>query len=568
MHLKSLSLVGFMSFADRTRLLFEPGVTVVVGPNGSGKSNVVDAIAWVMGTQATSTLRTQRMEDVIFAGTSLRPALGRAAVSLTFDNDAGRLPVDLSEVTITRRLYRDGTSEYEINGASCRLLDVQELLSDSGVGRHQHTLIGQGRVDAVLNAGPDQHRAVIEEAAGVIKHRHRRDRALRRLDATALDVQRLQDVLGEQQRRMRPLKRQARAAERYEEARAEWRALRLWVGGEQLRRVRGRLGEIEEADGAARQDLAAAEREGAALDTEIAVLHREGGDTGRALERDTSAAARLETAVERFRRVAMVARERRRALADRLEGAGARRGDLDDEAEAVAAGIAEAAAEERSAAAAAERHEVALQALQDEERSLAEQDGLPAEGVVATLRGDLAALEAAARRDDAEREALATRRSALEQRSADDRREAERLLAEIREADAHLGPTQAAHDAARREAEAAEQALAAARNGDETARVAVAEAAARLEALEAAAAGLGDPDARERASRLPGVSGPLVARLDVPGDLAPAVDAALGLWDRAFAADDPEAVRAAAGALHAEGLGGAAFVAALSLIHI
>ncbi|NIR39218.1 MAG: AAA family ATPase, partial [Actinobacteria bacterium] len=195
MHLKTLSLVGFKSFADRTRLEFEPGVTVVVGPNGSGKSNIVDAIAWVLGTQATTSLRTQKMEDVIFAGTAVRPALGRAEVSLTLDNGSGRLELDLAEVTITRRLYRDGTSEYEMNGTPCRLLDIQELLSDSGVGRHQHVLVGQGRVDGVLNAGPEEHRAIIEEAAGVIKHRNRRDRSIRRLEATDLDIARLKDLL-------------------------------------------------------------------------------------------------------------------------------------------------------------------------------------------------------------------------------------------------------------------------------------------------------------------------------------------------------------------------------------
>ncbi len=169
--LKALELLGFKSFAGKTRFEFPPGITVIVGPNGSGKSNIVDAIAWVLGTQATSTLRTEKMEDVIFAGTATRPALGRAEVSLTLDNDSGRLALDLPEVTVTRRLYRDGTSEYEINGTPCRLLDIQEMLGDSGVGRHQHVLVGQGRVESVLNAGPEEHRTIIEEAAGVIKHR-------------------------------------------------------------------------------------------------------------------------------------------------------------------------------------------------------------------------------------------------------------------------------------------------------------------------------------------------------------------------------------------------------------
>ena len=244
MHLKTLSLVGFKSFADRTRIECEPGVTVVVGPNGSGKSNLVDAIAWVMGTQATSSLRTERMEDVIFAGTAVRPALGRAEVSLTFENTAGELALDMADITITRRLLRDGTSEYEINGTPCRLLDIQELLSDSGVGRHQHVIVGQGRVDGVLNAGPEEHRAVIEEAAGVVKHRARRDRAIRRLEATAVDLERLKEMHADQERRLRPLRRQASAAARHDAVRAEWRAVRLWVGGERLRTVRARLDQL------------------------------------------------------------------------------------------------------------------------------------------------------------------------------------------------------------------------------------------------------------------------------------------------------------------------------------
>ena len=178
MYLRSIKLTGFKSFADRTRLDFERGVSVVVGPNGSGKSNVVDGLAWVMGTQSPRSLRTGRMEDVIFAGTATRPQLGRAEVTLVLDNVDRALPIDLAEVSITRRLYRDGSSDYEINGADCRLLDVQELLADSGVGRHQHVIVGQGQLTEILNAKPEDHRAVIEEAAGILKHRLRKDRAL------------------------------------------------------------------------------------------------------------------------------------------------------------------------------------------------------------------------------------------------------------------------------------------------------------------------------------------------------------------------------------------------------
>lgn len=216
MLLKSLSLAGFKSFATRTRLDFESGVTVVVGPNGSGKSNLLDALSWVMGTQATSALRTGKMEDVIFAGTATRPSMGRAEVTVTFDNIDRFLPLDLDEISMTRRLYRDGRSEYEINGAPCRLLDLHELLSDGGVGRHQHVLVGQGQIGTILNARPDEHRAVIEEAAGVTKHRNRRDRSLRRLEQTALDIERLNDLLDQERRRLRPLKRQANAAARYD----------------------------------------------------------------------------------------------------------------------------------------------------------------------------------------------------------------------------------------------------------------------------------------------------------------------------------------------------------------
>ena len=332
MHLKTLSLVGFKSFADRTRLVFEPGVTVVVGPNGSGKSNLVDAIAWVMGTQATKALRSEKMDDLIFAGTAIRPSHGRAEVSLTFDNESGGLPIDLAEVTVTRRLHRDGTSDYEINGTPCRLLDIQELLSDGGIGRHQHVIVGQGRVGAVLNANPEEHRAIIEEAAGVIKHRARRDRSIRRLEATDIDVQRLHDLLGEQRRLMRPLKRQANAAERFDSVKAEWRGLRLWLGGERLRATDTRLAEIASRRRRhSGEDLGLPSQRLAEIAAGMGDLQAAAGEAGQALERDTASAARLETAIERLQRIAMVAGERRRAMQNSLEQADGRRRDLETE---------------------------------------------------------------------------------------------------------------------------------------------------------------------------------------------------------------------------------------------
>lgn len=188
MHLKNLTLRGFKSFASSTSLHLEPGITCVVGPNGSGKSNVVDAIAWVLGEQGAKALRGGTMSDVIFAGTPARPALGRAEVLLTIDNSDGALPIEYTEVTIGRLMFRSGESEYTINGTGCRLLDIQELMSDSGIGRELHVIVGQGQLDAVLHARPEDRRAFIEEAAGVLKHRKRKEKALRKLEAMSANL--------------------------------------------------------------------------------------------------------------------------------------------------------------------------------------------------------------------------------------------------------------------------------------------------------------------------------------------------------------------------------------------
>jgi chromosome segregation protein len=212
MHLKSVTLKGFKSFAQPTTFALEPGVTCIVGPNGSGKSNVVDALAWVMGEQGAKTLRGGKMEDVIFAGTATRGPLGRAEVQLTIDNSDGALPIEYTEVTISRTLFRNGASEYAINGEVCRLLDVQELLSDSGLGREMHVIVGQGRLDSVLQASPEDRRGFIEEAAGILKHRRRKEKTLRKLDAMEANLTRLSDLSGELRRQLKPLGRQAEIA--------------------------------------------------------------------------------------------------------------------------------------------------------------------------------------------------------------------------------------------------------------------------------------------------------------------------------------------------------------------
>jgi chromosome segregation protein len=214
LYLKSLTLRGFKSFASATTLHFEPGITCVVGPNGSGKSNVVDALSWVMGEQGAKTLRGGKMEDVIFAGTSGRAPLGRAEVVLTIDNSDGALPIDFTEVTISRTMFRNGGSEYAINGTPARLLDVHELLSDSGIGREMHVIVGQGQLDSILQATPDSRRGFIEEAAGVLKHRKRREKAVRKLEACEANLNRLSDLITEIRRQLKPLGRQAEVARR------------------------------------------------------------------------------------------------------------------------------------------------------------------------------------------------------------------------------------------------------------------------------------------------------------------------------------------------------------------
>src|SRR4051794_21491396 len=276
MHLKSLTLKGFKSFASSTTLRFEPGITAVVGPNGSGKSNVVDALAWVMGEQGAKTLRGGKMEDVIFAGTAGRPALGRAEVILTIDNSDGALPIDYAEVTISRLMFRSGSSEYAINGDSCRLLDVQELLSDSGIGREMHVIIGQGQLDMVLNAGPEGRRAIIEEAAGVLKHRKRKEKALRKLDAMQANLTRVTDLTTELRRQLKPLGKQAEIARRAAVIQAELRDARLRLLADDLVTLRDKLNQeaadeqsVRQRRAEVEQALTTAQTREEQLDTEV-----------------------------------------------------------------------------------------------------------------------------------------------------------------------------------------------------------------------------------------------------------------------------------------------------------
>ena len=247
MHLKSLTLKGFKSFASATTMKFEPGICAVVGPNGSGKSNVVDALAWVMGEQGAKNLRGGKMEDVIFAGAGGRKPLGRAEVTLTFDNTDKRLPIDYTDVAITRRMFRDGASEYEINGSKARLMDIQELLSDSGIGREMHIIVGQGKLSEILDSRPEERRAFIEEAAGVLKHRRRKEKAQRKLVGMQANLDRLTDLTDELGKQLKPLARQAEAAKRGAAVQAELRDAKLKLAGDQVVRLRAKLSDAARA---------------------------------------------------------------------------------------------------------------------------------------------------------------------------------------------------------------------------------------------------------------------------------------------------------------------------------
>jgi chromosome segregation protein len=390
-HLKSLTLKGFKSFASATTLRLEPGITCVVGPNGSGKSNVVDAISWVLGEQGAKALRGGKMEDVIFAGTSGRAPLGRAEVTLTIDNSDGALPIEYSEVSITRRMFRDGAGEYEINGSSCRLLDIQELLSDSGIGREMHVIVGQGQLDSVLQSKPEDRRAYIEEAAGVLKHRKRKEKALRKLDAMQANLTRLTDLTAELRRQLKPLGRQAEIARRAQSVQADLRDSRLRLAADDLVTLRDSLAREEADESAARARRAEVEEQ-----LSVARVEQERLETALAADAPRLAAAqdtwyRLSALAERLGGTVRLAQERGRHLAGSAEERtpGRDPDQLEAEAEAVAEQedelvgavvsaratlaelLEERTAHERTLAAAERAHLAAVRALADRRAGLA-----------------------------------------------------------------------------------------------------------------------------------------------------------------------------------------------------
>lgn len=385
MHLKSLTLKGFKSFASSTTLRFEPGITCVVGPNGSGKSNVVDALTWVMGEQGAKALRGGKMQDVIFAGTAGRPPLGRAEVTLTIDNSDGALPIEYSEVSITRRMFRDGAGEYEINGSSCRLMDVQELLSDSGIGREMHVIVGQGRLAAILESRPEDRRAFIEEAAGVLKHRRRKEKAVRKLDSMQANLARLTDLTAELRRQLKPLGRQAEVARRAQTIQADLRDARLRLAADDLVTRRAELAGQDEQERTIRERL---DHILSALDdANIELAHHEQSlaQLTPGAEAASQAWFRLSALAERVSATVRVAQERARHLHSEPED---RSGQDPDEMEARADRIAAEEAE------LVEAVEIAHGTLEAAREQLAAQEEL----AVAAERAHMAAVRAIADR--------------------------------------------------------------------------------------------------------------------------------------------------------------------------
>ncbi len=582
MHLKTLVLKGFKSFASATTLHLEPGITCVVGPNGSGKSNVVDALAWVMGEQGARSLRGGTMQDVIFAGTAKtaagggRPPLGRAEVSLTIDNADGALPFAAPEVTITRTMFRTGGSEYAINGTPARLLDVTELLSDTGIGREMHVIVGQGQLDAVLHATPEERRGFIEEAAGVLKHRKRKEKALRTLDAMQANVVRLTDLSAEVRRQLGPLARQADVARRAQVVQADARDARARLLADDVAQARaaleaeladeaaaaGHLARLEEQLAAARARLEAAtgaERAAAQVlgpaeqACHALVAQREGlrGTAALAAERERSLRSLVAAPVgagrdpDELDAAAQRAREAERALAAQVVAA---RSALAAATAAVRAAEAEQAAHERAVAAAAREA-----ADRRERRARLEGAAAAARGRLEAARSEAARaseqLAAARQRDDAAQRALAEAEGSGAagpggaDAGGDDPVGAEAAAAasSLAGAEARLGAARAAERAAERD-----------RAG----------AAARLEALE-----MGLADRRDGAgvllaagARLPGMLGSLAGLLGVEPGAEDVVTAALGDLAEAVAVESLDAAVDALRLLRSEGAGRADLV--------
>lgn len=553
MHLKSLTIKGFKSFAQPTTFQFEPGVTCIVGPNGSGKSNVVDALAWVMGEQGAKTLRGGKMEDVIFAGTATRGPLGRAEVQLTIDNADGALPIEYTEVTISRTLFRNGGSEYAINGTACRLLDVQELLSDSGLGREMHVIVGQGQLDAVLHASPEDRRGFIEEAAGILKHRRRKEKTVRKLEAMQSNLTRLSDLAGEIRRQLTPLGRQAEIAREAQTIAAIVRDARARLLADDVVALRTALADHARSESERTSERIVVQSQ---LDqTRLRIQRIESQQVGDAVDEARRVAFDLEQVQERVRSLTSLTNQKLTLLSQQSELPGMTttitQTQVDEaRAEAVALREGVAAAEQLvgEVAARTATARAALDALDEEiaaQSALVSQHDLQlaalaskvdvARSTLAAARGEQLrqqnALEAALARQEATRADLAALPS-LDEDAGDDASRA--LDAALADADARVAELTARIDTEREALHALE------RERDAL--------AARVSALSQAV-DVGDGASGLVGSR--GIRGLVSDHLQVRAGFEAAVAAALGTLVDAALADDLDAGLAALERAHA-----------------
>jgi len=565
-HLKTLTLRGFKSFASATTLEFEPGITCVVGPNGSGKSNVVDALAWVMGEQGAKTLRGGQMADVIFAGTSGRAPLGRAEVSLTIDNTDGALPIDYTEVTISRTLFRSGGSEYAINGSPCRLLDIQDLLSDSGLGREMHVIVGQGQLDAVLRATPEERRGFIEEAAGILKHRKRKDKALRKLDAMQANLTRVADLTTEIRRQLGPLGKQAEVARQAQSIQFDVRDARSRLLADDIATVRQTLAQDKADETALLERRTAVESALAEARNQLATLERESAQAMPALTAANDIFYRMSAIRERLRNLGALAEDRVRMLGNAIDiNPPTDLVDLDEQLER--ARVAHAELEAEIAAAKTELEEAETARVEQEMiaqtsekhlanllRSVADRR----EGV-ARLAGDVAARRSRLEAVEAEMGRLHEARAAAEKRALDATTEFQHLETSVAVVEDGEEDLDAAHEAATAAWDAAKEAVAQLRENVHAAQRERDTWAAKAEALELSLVRK-DGVGALLASGISAVRGTVASLIDVAADAEDAIAAALGPLAEALAVDSVDEAVDAIRWLRDEDAGRARFV--------
>ena len=555
MHLKSLTLKGFKSFAQPTTFQFEPGVTCVVGPNGSGKSNVVDALAWVMGEQGAKTLRGGTMSDVIFAGTATRGPLGRAEVQLTIDNSDGALPIEYSEVTISRTLFRSGGSEYAINGSACRLLDVQELLSDSGLGREMHVIVGQGQLDAVLHASPEERRGFIEEAAGILKHRRRREKTVRKLEAMQSNLTRLGDLAGEIRRQLTPLGRQAEIAREAQTIAAIARDARARLLADDVVTLRTALADHHRTESERTSERLVVQSQ---LDqARLRVQRIESQRVGDAVDRARGTAFDLEKVQERLRSLSTLTQQKLMLLSEQAEQPGLQltvsQSMVDDavaSAEQLTTGVAEAEHAVGESALRTRTARAALDSLDEEiaaQSALISQHDLELAGLASRVEVARSTLQAA--RGEQLRQQNALEAALARQESTRAELAALPALEESEGADAEL-------DAALQAADALSAAIQSRLDGE---RDALHDLERERDALAARVSALSQAiDSGDGASGLlgsAGVRGLVADHVQITPGFEAAIAAALGTLAEAVLVDDRDAGLAALDRARAAGAG-------------